>query len=183
MLTKVGKLVLARRMMFSNRYLMVTNEEMSVFSTGQKKYFTGNADGFVDTSSNRSINTSSSSGVYLGTGTGVPSEDDYDLFNRITGSSIFSSSQSRTYSCENEKFIFVETFTITNISNQSFTITEIGAVQQEYCASQPNNESADRYYFLLEHSMLAEPLTLAPGDIGVIEWRREFDFTNFYAQN
>lgn len=123
------------------------------------------------------------SGIYIGKGSGTPSENDYNLFDRINDSGLSCSDATLGYNWVNGKYVHTLSWMITNSSQTSYTITEIAQAFQIEYRSTPEATSHSSGYVLIEHDMLADPLTLAPGEVGVIEWKREFDFTNFSPES
>ena len=101
-------------------------------------------------------------GVIIGDGDVVPTVDDYSLSgNQITD---FSATTAIASSVDNGKISIVGTYNITNTGASPFTIKEIGT-------SKISKETTARV--LLTRDLLATPVTIAPGDTGVVTYKIE----------
>lgn len=188
MLTSIGKLLYEASMIrdfSSNNNDLKNPESVQLFPSGQSKYlysFYGTTPLPLTNLPRINTYTGSStpgSGIYIGKGSGTPSANDYDLFDRINDNGLSSSTGTLGYEWVNDKYVYTLSWIITNSSQNSVTITEIGQVFQIETRTTPEATSHTSGYTLIEHDMLTDPLTLAAGEVGVIEWKREFDFTNF----
>lgn len=114
-----------------------------------------------------STSISSVSGDYviaIGSGEDIPTEDDYNLSNRLTtGVSLNLTSQSsfaeETTRDPGKRYVI----SVTNTSQSNITITEIGLMKR-YDYKNSSNSS----YMLVDHTLLDTPLTLAPNESGTI---------------
>lgn len=186
MLTNIGKLLYEVSMIrdISTSSLDLKKPEtVLLFPSGQSKYFYSFYNVSVLPLTNLPkisvYSPNPGSGIFIGKGSGTPSANDYDLFDRIVDSGLSSSTASLDYRWVNNKYVYTLSWIITNSSQNNVTITEIGQSYQIESRSTPDATSHSSGYALIEHDMLTDPLTLTPGETGVIEWKREFDFANF----
>lgn len=186
MLTKAGRLAkiiqMANMSGSYNNGSLGKGDTIPEFKTGTMKSVY-NMNSAVDipvrkTASNINIITDNNEGVgyYIGTGTGVPNENDYDLFNRIyTRNSRWAQAGSHVESWDGDKMTQIISWTIANPTQDTATIAEIGYVNSIYNGSL----SSSWFYALLSHTMLDDPLVLAPAETGILQLKYELDFSNF----
>lgn len=110
--------------------------------------------------SNISFSTSTY-GIMVGSGSTPATLDDYMLENLIASG--LSISVAEAVDDDNDG---VYKLTITNTSNQDITIGEIGMWLQLYTGNNTNNSGA----FLVERTVLDNPITIPAGGIGLIEY-------------
>ena len=112
--------------------------------------------------------SSGARGIWLGTGTTTPTEDDYNMQNQITSGISCSTSKSNGVDANNNAFSkFI--ITVTNTSGSSITISEAAYVQGIPAASTPSG-SVSWEAIMLDHTLLDSPVTIAAGDVAVIEY-------------
>ena len=99
-------------------------------------------------------------GLFLGTGTGEVTENDYCLFELYSDYEPVSGSIKNCYGTNDvdNNDIFVITKTIKNTSDTAITITELGL-----CLSMYSYNTS--YYTLLTHDLLETPVTIEPDDM------------------
>lgn len=123
------------------------------------------------------IENSNNIGIYVGSGNTPASENDYCLENKITqglkGSlTIDTTDQNLDENGVLQNYILI---TLTNTSNETITISEIGMVTKAYAATNFNASSANEHSFLLDRTVLTTPLTLAPNESGLISYVFKLD--------
>ena len=142
-----------------------------ISQTGAAVYLSFRQNGFpYSVSNNVSINnTSSSTGIRLGSGNTQASEDDYNLDSRIT-SGLTASSPVVTYGVdENGNPYKVFLFTLTNSTNSDITVAEIGYFQQLYTSSSQGAISSTAT-IMLDRTVLSTPVTVPANDSAVIKY-------------
>lgn len=99
-------------------------------------------------------------GLFLGTGTGEVTENDYCLFELLSDYETVLGSVANCYGTNDvdSNDIFVVTKTIKNTSDTAITITELGL-----CLSMFDYGTSK--YTLLTHDLLETPVTLEPDDM------------------
>lgn len=104
-------------------------------------------------------------GIFFGNGEKQASEDDYKLDGAILNEKL---ECMITLSAENDGDVrnLVGTYTLRNISDSGITIKEVGLVGY----TSDYNTSG---YFLIDRTLLDEPLTLAAGETGEITYTIE----------
>lgn len=108
--------------------------------------------------------TADYSGVLLGTGTTPVTENDYCLSGNIISNYTYIANVA--YESANEAGgTLTAVYTITNTGSSSFTVGEIGLF------AQPTGGKTTATAMLVERTVLTEPLTLAPNEIGQIEYK------------
>lgn len=105
---------------------------------------------------------SSNGGVVLGTGTTQPTLNDYCLSGELITGYTYNSTVSNSVDDEGQSI--TATYTITNSSDENFTIGEIGII-----ASFTKNAAAAEKA-LLERTVLDKPLAIPAGGVGVITY-------------
>ena len=112
-----------------------------------------------------------SSGISIGTGTAPATEDDYQLEAPIT-SGVSGSVTGRSFGAESPQSPYVKyDLTITNTGSAPITVTEIGYKQQIRTSKNIESTTGESGVILLDRSVLATPVTIAPGDAGVITYK------------
>lgn len=119
---------------------------------------------------NSSTYSSSSTlyGVILGDGDATPEPTDYCLSGNIITD--FTATTTLLTKQIGGKIIVMGTYNIANTGASSFTIKEIGL-------SRRNLYSGTTVRVLLTHDLLETPITIAPGDVGVVTYNLTFDFS------
>ena len=110
-------------------------------------------------------------GVHFGTGTTTPTENDYILTNGITSgiSAILTYSEMKLNQ-QNKPYAMAR-FSVTNSSSADITIAEIGMVSNSFTVvTSPSSHSTVGTDFLIDHTLLDTPVTIAPGATASIEY-------------
>lgn len=112
------------------------------------------------------VNNYSGNGVYFGNGEKQATENDYKLDGTILNDKL---EVMKTITAENDGDIrkIVGVYTLRNTSDSEITIREVGSVGFIYGNNGGNS------YALYDRTLLDEPLTLAPGEIGEITYTIE----------
>lgn len=105
---------------------------------------------------------SNNAGVYFGTGTTAPTEDDYNL----SGSAVDGLTLSAITNCSTDEdgFTSTATYTITNGNSEAVTITEIGCL---ICVRYASSSFA---YVLADRTLLDSPVTIPAGGVGQVTY-------------
>ena len=107
-------------------------------------------------------------GIWLGSGTTTPTEEDYNMPNQITSG--ISCSTSKTNGVDENGNAFSKyILTVTNTSGSAKTISEIAFAQGIPAAPSPTG-SVSWECVMLDHTLLDSPVTIAAGDVAVIEY-------------
>lgn len=117
------------------------------------------------------------SGVKFGSGNSPESEESYTLDNVINSTlnvtlAPGSDSIYHEYDSENNTVNEYVLYTITNTSNESITINEIGLFSTAYTASDIGESVSTlaQRAFLIDRTVLDAPLVLAPNDSAVLKY-------------
>ena len=129
------------------------------------------ANGSASTSSyyNLVLN-STNSGVSVGSGTTPPTINDYNLESTITSGLSAATPVVSTQLDENGNPYVKLVYTINNISQNSITISEIGAKIQIFAATTQGASATSSLIFLLDRTLLDSPVTIPAGEYAVIEY-------------
>lgn len=154
---------------------MKTTSGISCYSTAFDTYF----DAFYDAVKNPAFQTNGSGKVVLfGTGTTAPTMDDYKLESPIssglTASFIASATTIADGVCT-RKYIY----TLTNGTTNDITISEIGAFSYAHYATTAANgdtTSNSGSTFMLDHTLLDEPVTIPAGGVGQVTYTITMDY-------
>ena len=113
-------------------------------------------------------NNYSNGGIVLGTGTTAPTEDDYRLENLID----IGLTASFTYNSgvDNGGPYGDINLALQNTSNAPITVSEIGITQPLYDTTSLGGTSSSRHLYLLDRTVLAEPVTIAAGATAIITY-------------
>ena len=103
-------------------------------------------------------------GVIIGDGDTQPDVTDYKLSGNIITS--FTATTAISQNVADGKVQFVATYNITNTGSDPIVIKEIGLTRR-------SQVYAPQYRILLTHDLLATPVTIAPGDTGVVTYKIE----------
>ena len=116
----------------------------------------------VYTYSNAITATLDAPGVHFGTGTAIPTSDDYKLENRIT---MISSDYPVTKKVTQNGDTITGVYTITNNTSNDITITEIGLYGKALYSG------TSSYLYLVDRTLLDSPVTIpANGGIGQVTY-------------
>lgn len=136
----------------------------------------GNSSGWPYSGTYTVQSSATSAGLCIGSGTTAATEDDYDLAAQIMSG--FSSSTVANASLDNDGNPTV-TFdlTITNTGSSAITVAEVGMKQMLYTTTAENGTSFSTRLFLLDRTVLSEPVTIAAGEYAVIRYILKTDIT------
>lgn len=107
-------------------------------------------------------------GIVLGTGTTEPTEDDYRLENIITSG--LTGSFTTNSGVEDGSPYGDINLTLQNTSNAAITITEIGIIRSYNDATSFGATSGSSHRYLMDRTVLAEPVTIAAGATAIITY-------------
>jgi hypothetical protein len=109
--------------------------------------------------------SASSAGVYFGSGSTPPTKDDYTLENIITsGCKIETKNMERTV--ENNIIMVKTRYVISNTGSDNIIIGEVGI----YGTTIVNGTSNTVANFLMERTVLDEPVVIPVGGVGAVEY-------------
>jgi len=141
---------------------------------GNDRFLSGIFDGsgcFHDFPSQSFTLDEAADGISIGTGTAPESEDDYNLEQTIT-SGVSATITGISYGAENPWFPFVKyDLTITNTSENTLVVTEVGYKQTLNATRVIGSRSREAAVLLLDRCVLDTPVTIAPGDAGIVTYR------------
>lgn len=162
MFTKNWYKLLSNAFADKHNLLSLTNSAGSSVKYDSEYSMQGNI-AFVDIL-NDGIQTTATSGVHIGTGTTLPTVDDYCLSgDRIT---TFTNSNAITTEANDNAFVITTLYTITNTADTAITIGEIGVFGYT-----GNNNAV-----LLEHTVLESPITIEAGGVGQVTYTIRFNY-------
>ena len=122
--------------------------------------------------------TANGVGISVGRDGTPPTELDYNLGDTITsGISISVSQSTRTAGHDGGDPWVSYAVTVTNTGSAPVTVREIGMKQQLYGAGYPGGADENYFTFLIDRTVLPAPVTIAPGDAGVIHYKLKTDAT------
>lgn len=110
---------------------------------------------------------SQNGGVYFGTGTTVPTIDDYTLSGEII--TTISWNVNYTTTVNDDGGMFKGVYTITNKGTETITIGEVALMAGL-------NGSGTTYKILLERTVLDSPVTIEPSGVGQVTYTIEFKY-------
>lgn len=151
---------------------------------GTTYYLCGHNNGFPY-SANRALGLNATTGVNIIFGKGVtePSKEDYKLTNQITSGLTLVGTIGKQVSYEEAddgRIIptLILTIALQNTSSSSITISEIGYTATfGVKASKTATSASTTPVFLLDHTLLKEPVTLDAGQFGTITYTLKSDLT------
>ncbi len=108
-------------------------------------------------------------GFWFGSGDTAATEDDYTLETKITSGLSFSRTSVNALDNNGNPYA-KHNFLITNTSQSSITIAEIGWFQYMRSASNQGGQENNRILVLFDRTVLATPITIAAGEYAVIEY-------------
>lgn len=111
-------------------------------------------------------------GIYFGSGSTPANKNDYTLESVIESGLSISNPSSLVQSNDgNGKYSFSSPIVISNTSDAEININEIGLFL-------PGGENGSQWYLLLmERTVLTEPITIAPGESKLVEYKLTFNQT------
>ena len=109
-------------------------------------------------------------GIALGTGTTAPTADDYRIESPLTTASIRCTNSMRKSVDANDNPTLNYIIMVENISNASVTISEIAYVQSVHVSDTLHETYGGTYPLCLDRTLLASPITIAPGEFGTIRY-------------
>ena len=110
-------------------------------------------------------------GISIGTGTVSPTEDDNNLEETIT-SGVSVVLTSTEYGAENPWYPYIKyDLTVTNTSANPLVVTEIGYKQTLSTSRYLGSTARENAVLLLDRCVLDTPVTIAPGDAGIVTYR------------
>lgn len=116
------------------------------------------------------MSDSGSDGIYIGSGTTAATEDDYAMENVIT-SCTATITDTTVYDSENYRYIERLEITISNPTAADVTVSELGLfVSVQTASSRGTSTSANPKLFMVEHTVLATPVTVPAGEASVIRY-------------
>ena len=124
-----------------------------------------------------SVNTSytasaTSAGVSFGKGTTASTGSEYNLESTITSGLTVNTISTQRYS-DADGYIYSEfVYSVANSSSDAITISEVGWKAQMYAYSTVDSTSnGTSYVFLMDRTVLDEPITIAAGDVVKLVYR------------
>lgn len=110
-----------------------------------------------------------SSGVAVGSGTTPPTENDYTLENQITG---LTGTITQSTGTDVARGAYTDTLliTVTNATGQSVVIREVGTFIRYSNHTTYGSASSSISTFMIDRTVLAEPVTIPDGESRVIEY-------------
>ena len=112
-------------------------------------------------------------GVYFGTGTTEPTENDYNIETPLTNYNIIQVNTlpilTNIYTDANDCLCVDLIYSIKNESNESVTITEVGMFSH-------TQQSGTHRAIMIDHTLLDEPLTMAAGEIKQFKYTIKMDW-------
>ena len=138
---------------------------------GNERFLTGYFSSFPNSVTKTFTLTASAAGISIGTGTAPESEDDYNLEQTIT-SGVNVVLTGTSYGAENPWFPFVKyDLTITNTGANPLVVTEVGYKQTLRTSKLIGSSKMEDTVLLLDRCVLDTPVTIAPGDAGIVTYR------------
>ena len=116
------------------------------------------------------IGSTVNQGIYLGSGNRQESENDNDLQTRIT-TGLTAQTPSKVAGIDENGNPYLEyLFTLTNTTENSIVVKEIGYVQGLYAATSLGQSVALKN-FLLDRTVLQTPVTIRAGESAAVKYR------------
>lgn len=114
-------------------------------------------------------------GAYFGSGITPATKGDYTLENFITSGLSASSGGTALWKENDGLYVYEQRYLLTNTSDANITISEIGLFRTVVY-----EESTSRYWHypvLMDRTVLAEPIYIAPGETKLVTYRINFNQT------
>ena len=138
---------------------------------GNTRFLTGSFNSFPNSVTNTFTLNRTAAGISIGTGTAPESEDDYNLEQTIT-SGVNVVLTGTSYGAESPWFPFVKyDLTITNTGANPLVVTEVGYKQTLRTSKLIGSNLFENTVLLLDRCVLDTPVTIAPGDAGIVTYR------------
>lgn len=124
-----------------------------------------------------SITNTGRNGIALGNGTTPATEDDFTMESLITDGSIQFSSASAAYDSVNDVGYAYINMTITNTTSEDITISELGLFVSTRASDTKGGTVSTNYDYtvMVDHTILDTPITIAPNEAGIVQYRFEID--------
>ena len=137
---------------------------------GNSRYLSG-VFGFPYSPTQSFTLNAAAAGISIGTGTTPASEDDFQLEATIT-SGVNVVLTSTEYGAESPWYPYIKyDLTVTNTSANPLVVTEIGYKQNLSTSRYLGSTARENKAFLLDRCVLDTPVTIAPGDAGIVTYR------------
>lgn len=117
--------------------------------------------------------TGSYSGLWFGTDSTPATEDDYNLGGKITSGLSFTSGSTVVGKEAEGKYVATVSHGVKNTSSTPINIYEIGLVAP--CPTATSSSSPNTKYFLMERTVLSEPISLGAGEEKIITYKITFN--------
>lgn len=115
-------------------------------------------------------NSVAGGGLYFGSGVTPATKQDYALESVITSGLTFPSQGISVIGKEaDEQYAVIVTHSVRNISESAITIGEVGLFGSGYASA------SSHYYFLLERTVLSEPITIPAGGTKLVTYKITFN--------
>lgn len=108
-------------------------------------------------------------GIHFGSGTTAATENDYCLESKITSGLQFQLGQVKGLDANDYPYLRYDIM-VTNSSANTITIAELGYAQQFMTAETQGATTDARHVLLLDRTVLAEPVVLAPQEYALIRY-------------
>lgn len=129
----------------------------------------GNSSAFPYTGTWTLQTSANAAGFCVGSGTAAASENDYELAGMIT-SGLSASIVSNAFLDNDGNPSVNYDLTITNTGSAAVTIAEIGFKQNLYATTTEGGTSFTNRVFLLDRTVLSNPVTIQSGDYAIIRY-------------
>jgi hypothetical protein len=137
-----------------------------------KIYYAGGAFAFPISRTQTLTKDPLAAGISVGTGGTAATEDDFNLENTITSSSITMTMTGTQVGCDDGNKPWIKySITITNDTGDTLTIREIGYKQTVSVMRKPSASNTENVVCLLDRTVLDTPVEITPGDAGIIEYK------------
>lgn len=123
--------------------------------------------------------TNSQTGIYVGSGTTQPTENDNALENMITSGLTGSISQIQSFNDETQKYSLEITIALTNISSSDITVNELGLAQYLNASATKGDTTSgvSSYIFLIDRTVLDEAVTIPASGTKTIKYTLNADMS------
>ena len=180
MLTKIGRelwLSNAGSNVLPSLYLNKGHTPWRTISSSDNKYFGDYVVNHSLSTRVSSINNTSTNGIAFGNGTTPASEDDYTMENLVSAGTVQFLSAVVAYDETNNKVYTYVNINITNSTSDDITISELGLFVTARASNTPGSDvdNNNNYTVMVDHTILDAPITIAPSEVGIIQYRFEID--------